>query len=187
MPLYLSHLAGSGAQLDPRRAVRHAVLFVLGFGTAFVLLGAGAGALGSALAAYRPFLTRLGGIAVIVFGLQLLGVWNVWRGGHGSAGLGLAFAVCWSPCVGPVLASLLVVAGSAGSSLRGACLLAAYAIGLGVPFIAAAASLGRFGRLVDRWRPYLPAVERVAGAVLIGAGLLLYFGGFDRLAAMFAA
>jgi cytochrome c-type biogenesis protein len=206
LPSYLSHLAGAEVA-DLRsgvhpRALARAALFVAGFGAVFVALGASASSAGAALRAYQPFLQKLGGLAVVVFGLQLLGVWNFWRfappAGRaapaaaarpslGSLVLGAAFALCWTPCVGPVLASLLVLAGQSGTALRGAELLAAYAAGLGLPFLAAAVSLGWFLRATSALGPWLPRLERLAGALLVAAGLALYFGDYARLAGLLSA
>lgn len=207
VPSYLSHLAGAGVA-DLRdtaqpRAVGRAALFVVGFGAVFIALGTAASFAGGALSAHTAFISKLGGIAVIVFGLQLLGVWrlNAWAPARlgsaasptrsrpaplGSLALGAAMAVCWTPCVGPVLASLLVLAGRSGTALRGAELLAAYAAGMGVPFIAAAFSLGWFLRATGGLKPWLPRIERFAGAVLVVVGLALYFGAYTRLAGVFA-
>lgn len=202
VPSYLSHLAGAEVA-DLRRgahprALARAGLFVAGFAAVFVVLGASAGLAGAALARYQPFLEKISGLAVIVFGLQLLGVWTpAWPNGGVRAGspagprsslaLGAAFAVCWTPCVGPVLASLLVLAGQTATVSRGVALLAAYSAGMGLPFLVAALWLRWFLQASTAIRRWLPVVERCSGALLVVVGLILYFGAYGRLAGLLAA
>lgn len=186
LPGYVGYLAGAG----PNRAPVRAALFVLGFGAVFVALGAAAGTLGRLLATYQVFLREIGGIAVIVFGLQMMGVLGGFAGAARAPRTGGAlqplvaggaFAFGFSPCIGPALASLLVLAGQAATAGRGAGLLAAYSAGLGLPLLAVAFGLGGVQKLLGR----IPAVEQVGGALLIAVGLVLYFGGFARLGGVF--
>jgi cytochrome c-type biogenesis protein len=189
LPGYVGYLA----EHDAARAPARAALFVLGFGAIFVGMGAAAGAIGQWLLTYRTFLQQMGGLLIAVFGLQMLGVLG--GGFRGAARAprgggvwkpvlaGSAFAVGFSPCIGPVLASLLLLAGQAATAWRGAALLAVYAVGLGLPLIVVA--FGLHG--VQRFLATVPAVEKVAGALLVAVGLLVYFGGFGRLGGLFGA
>jgi cytochrome c-type biogenesis protein len=205
LPAYLSHLSGrslselSGSPSPQvrRQAVAHALLFVASFGAVFVALGATASALGQWLHGYGELLRRVGGALIVAFGLQLLGLWGIparaarpvpRSGGLWQAvGLGAAFAVGWTPCVGPVLASILTLAAQQPGVAQGAALLAAYAAGLGVPFVAMAVAFGWTWAAIRRLGPFLPAIERATGAVLVVMGIAVYANGFGRLAALFAA
>lgn len=191
LPGYIGYLAEHDAARVPARAA----LFVLGFALIFVGMGAAAGAIGRLLATYRVFLEQIGGLLIVVFGLQMMGVFGArfgfGRGARAPRGggalrpvlAGAAFAVGFSPCIGPVLASLLVLAGQAATVWRGAALLAVYAAGLGLPLVAVSFGVHGMQRMLGK----VPVVERVAGALLVAAGLLVYFGGFGRLGGLFAA
>ena len=173
VPPYLSFLAGTtfdrlsagDDRAVRRRAVLAALLFVAGFSTVFVLLGATASALGQAIRQYLDVLSTVAGIAIIVMGLHFLGVFriglfyrearfNVTKpvGLWGAYVMGLAFAFGWTPCIGPVLAAILTVAGSESSVSQGALLLAAYSAGLGIPFLLAAFAMKPFAALLKRMR-----------------------------------
>jgi cytochrome c-type biogenesis protein len=184
-----------------RRGVVYASLFVAGFTLVFVALGASTSALGGLVHDWLPVLQRVGGVVIVAFGLLLLGVLRVpallreWRV-HGSGRLtgptgavvaGVAFGAGWTPCIGPVLGSILLYAGFGGSVGHGMLLLFVYAVGLGVPFILAALLFNRFmtaSRSVRRW---LLPIERVAGAALVAVGVLLVTGQFTLLANYFAS
>lgn len=199
VPPYLCYLAGitfdqlvADERPDPavaRRVFLAALAFVLGFGVVFVAMGASASLVGQWLAEYADLLARLAGLVLIVFGLHFLGVFRLAflmrearlelekpRGLVGSFLVGTAFAFGWTPCVGPVLAAVLFVAGSEESALEGAGLLAAYAGGLAVPFLAAALAIRPFLGFAARFRRYLGRVEKVMGVLLIVTGLLFVTG-----------
>lgn len=196
VPLYVAHLAGVGAgnALPGRRAiVMHALAFVLGFGIIFVLLGVSLGALGGVLLAYRPWLIRFGGAFMIVMGLHLIGVVRIpflerehrlampgaRPGRVGSSFLvGASFAAGWMPCVGPVLGAILTMAVSAADPVRSGVLLATYAAGLAVPFLAVALSLGRFER---RLRGLGARLSLGSGAILAAAGVLMLLGIYQHV------
>src|SRR5918995_4435835 len=179
VPPYLSFLAG--VTLDEvqigddwgvrRRAILTALLFVAGFSTVFVLLGATASALGQAIRQYLDVLSTVAGIAIIVMGLHFLGLFRIglfYRearfnvdkpvGLWGAYVMGLAFAFGWTPCIGPVLAAILTIAGSEASVARGALLLAFYSAGLGVPFVLAAFAMKPVVALLRRMRSHFSAV-----------------------------
>lgn len=173
-----------------------ALAFVLGFSTVFVALGATASSLGGWVSAHFETLAMLAGAAIVVMGLHFLGVLRIglfhrdlrYHGGGrpagwlGAYGIGLAFAFGWTPCVGPVLATVLMVAGAEASAMRGVALLSAYAAGLALPFLAAALFTGPFLRLMVRFRRHVPVVERVMGAALVATGVLFMTGTMPALA-----
>ena len=163
---------------------------MLGFGTVFVLLGAGATALGRLLLAHRYELTIAGGVVVILFGLFMLGAPRpLWlqrdvrldaplRGGHPVAayGLGLAFGFAWTPCIGPVLGAILTVSAATATVAEGMSLLAIYAMGLGVPFLVAAAFVGGFLARLRSVRRLGRPLQATAGAVMVAMGALMITG-----------
>lgn len=199
VPPYLAWLTGlsfdqlSAAQQLPaqrRRIILSALFFVFGFATVFVALGATATVIGQALARYFDILSIVAGLVIIVMGLHFLGLLRfaaLYRearitpaskpaGLVGAYVMGLAFAFGWTPCVGPVLAAILFVAGAEESALHGAALLATYALGLGLPFLLAAAFIGRFITWAGRFRRHLKTVEQVMGALLVVTGVLFATG-----------
>lgn len=198
VPPYLSFLAGMSfdqleAQDDQavrRRALMAALLFVAGFSTVFVLLGATASALGHIVRQYADMLGIVAGVAIIVMGLHLLGLFRIgllYRearlnpgkpvGLWGAYLMGLAFAFGWTPCIGPILAAILAVAGSETSVARGALLLAFYSAGLGAPFILAAFAIGPFMHVLRRMRSRFAYVEKAMGALLVLTGIA-FLGGW---------
>ncbi len=197
LPLVPSYLAFVGGSADAKRVVlvRNSLFFILGFSLVFIALGASASALGAALRSNLTLLTTFGGILVIAMGLVMLGVIRVpwvyrdtrpqYRGESrtpwGAMLLGMAFAAGWTPCIGPILGAILTLAGAGGTLAHGVGLLAVYALGLGVPFLLAALLLEPFMRFSQRFRRFLPLVERGAGVLLVIAGLLMLTGTFTRL------
>jgi cytochrome c-type biogenesis protein len=162
--------------------------FVGGLAVVFVLLGASATVAGRALAQYQPLITRVGGLAVIVFGLNMAGVIKVpWlfrtvqgdfsavrvRGIAGAALMGVIFGAGWVPCVGPFLASILTLASQERTAEQGMLLLFSYALGLGLPFVVLGAAWEPALRWIQRIQRQLSAIEIVSGAVLVLLGCLL--------------
>jgi cytochrome c-type biogenesis protein len=192
VPIFVAYLGGvsvSGGRVGPRRrlgVVGNAGLFVAGFGTAFTLLGAAAGLLGGGLElSYRPTLVTASGALLVLLGVALLvgGPWLRWerrlqvahrlpRTPAASYAVGLAFAVGWTPCVGPILAAILVEAAQQSTAARGALLLAAYSAGLGLPFLATAAFIAPVSGLLARLRGGHAVVTTLAAALLIALGVL---------------
>ena len=196
----LDELTVGGAASARAKAALHALLFVLGFTLVFVTLGATATAFGVLLQRALPLLQRIGGVIIALFGLYLVGVLHLpWlmrerrvhlaskpAGLAGSLLVGVAFGAGWTPCVGPVLASILLYAGTTATMARGMLLLAAYAIGLGIPFFIAAVGLNWYlagARRLTRW---LRPLELVAGVLLVAIGVLLFTGRFTALSAWLA-
>lgn len=193
VPGYISYMSGVSASSDgsaaaPRRAVLAAAVFVLGFTIVFVPLGATATLLGSLLNDYQDQLRIASGVFIIFLGLVFVGAFRIpalqrdtrfqprpGSGLWGSAVLGGAFAFGWSPCIGPVLGSVLTMAagrGSAGGVGEGALLLAVYSLGLGVPFLAAGLGVARLGGVVAWLRRHSRKVSLVSGILLVGMGVL---------------
>jgi cytochrome c-type biogenesis protein len=193
VPPYLTFLAGTTldgltAAAPDRgvraRAVRSALLFVLGFSTVFILLGMGASVFGQILRQHSHTLAMVSGVAIIIMGLHLMGVFrlsflyrearfNVDKpaGAWGAYVMGLAFAFGWTPCIGPVLGVILAKAAIDATLLEGGLLLAIYSAGLGVPFLIAAFAMGPFVRFLKRMRSRLPLIEKVTGALLVLTGI----------------
>ena len=179
-----------------RTALVHALLFVLGFSLIFIALGATASVLGRVLFVARAWIARIGGALIIVFGLYLLGAFNVRLlsqdkrvyladkplGYLGTVLVGLAFGAGWTPCIGPILGSILIYSSSTADLHRGLLLLTAYSAGLAIPFIVAALAIDRFLAAFARYRGAMKWVNRVGGVVLIAAGLLLVTSYFTVLA-----
>lgn len=199
VPPYLCYLAGvsldqlvgqSDEAVAKRTVFASALAFVLGFTTIFVLLGATASAVGQMVARHLDALAVVGGLIIIVMGLHFLGVFKIsllhrqarWEvrnhpaGPLGSYLVGLAFAVGWTPCIGPVLGTILLVAGSEQSVLGGASLLAVYSLGLGLPFLAAGLFAGPFMHFMRRFRGHVATIEKAMGALLVVTGILFVTG-----------
>lgn len=189
VPSYLAYVGGN-ATGSARARVLNSVLFILGFTACFVVLGASATVLGGVLRAYRHELIIFGGILIIVFGLGMLGILRIPflmrearlqmgdRSGTpgGAVLLGFAFAIGWSPCIGPILASVLTLASTSDTVGRGMLLLAVYALGLGVPFLLAALAFDRFLGVSRALRRHLLTVERVGGGIMVVMGILMVTG-----------
>jgi cytochrome c-type biogenesis protein len=201
LPAYLGIVAGEAVEArDPARAVPATATFVLGFALVFTGLGAAAGFVGSALVDVQDAVQRVGGIVVAVMGLTLLGVLRgplsrerrlvsrlpAIRGPLRPLLVGVAFGAAWSPCVGPLLGAALAVAARSGQAGRGAVLLFAYALGIGVPFLLASLGLASSPRLADWLRRVGPRVERLAGGLLVVLGVLLATGAYGHLTSYLA-
>ena len=190
IPSYVTFVTGLSLE-DVQRARRvalvHSLLFVLGFSLVFLALGATATTLGRLLGYNREWVGRIGGVLVIVLGLYLLGVFNVGffsverrlhiankpLGYLGTVVVGMAFAAGWTPCIGPILGAVLTYTASSADLNRGLVLLAAYSLGLAVPFVLAALMVDRFIGLFQRYRGAMIWTSRVAGVLLIGVGILM--------------
>ena len=204
VPSYVTFITGMSledVQRTRRTAMAHALLFVLGFTLIFLALGAGATALGSVLRVYRDWIARIGGALVIVFGLYLLGVFNVGAfarerrvhladkpvGYLGTVLVGIAFGAGWTPCIGPILGSILTLSASSADLGRGLQLLGAYSLGLAVPFVLAAALVDRFLAVSARLKRHMVWVSRISGVLLIAVGLLMVTDYFTILASYLQA
>jgi cytochrome c-type biogenesis protein len=205
VPPYLCYMAGvsveefrADAAASSKSATRTALLvtsiaFVLGFSTVFVALGAGASTIGRLLRVWQEPLAMAAGVLIIVMGLNFLGVLRIpflsrearfqSQGKPASTVaayvMGLAFAFGWTPCIGPVLGPILTLAGGRETVGEGAALLAAYSLGLGIPFLVAALFSGAFMRFLGRFRVHLGRVEKAIGALLVIAGVFFLTGGIQ--------
>jgi len=199
IPSYVTFITGlslDDVQNARRTALVHGTLFVLGFTLIFLAMGAGATMLGQATLRYRDWISRIGGVIIIIFGLYLLGVLNIGflsreRRFHvadkpvgylGTVMVGIAFGAGWTPCLGPILGSILVYTSSQADLARGMWLLLAYSLGLAVPFLLSAVAIDRFSAFFQRMRKQMVWVSRVSGVMLIVIGALLVTNYFTILA-----
>jgi cytochrome c-type biogenesis protein len=203
VPPYLVYISGTslndlqnetGAAPQRQRALVAAMLFVLGFSTIFVLLGAGASAAGQLLRTHLGLLAQIAGVFIIIMGLNFLGVFRLGILGRelryhsqsqtvslfGAYLVGVAFAFGWTPCIGPILAAILTIAASEQDVAKGASLLAVYSLGLGVPFLLSAAGVGTFLSFFARFKKHLPWVERSMGALLVVTGVMFLTGAMQN-------
>lgn len=202
VPPYLCFLGGvsygqlsaGGDALEPvaRRVLLRAIAFVFGFTTIFVLLGLGAAAIGPALPGYA---VQIAGAVIVAMGLHFLGVFKLGflfrelrfnrvvkpASLLGAYVVGLAFAFGWTPCAGPVLGAITTVAAQTKDVAQGGILLAIYALGIGLPFLAAAAAAPWFLRVMQRFRRRMKYVEWAMGGFLVAVGLLLMAGAFQDI------
>ncbi len=176
------------------RVLMNALLFVLGFSMLFVALGASAGAVGRFLSAHRELLNRIAGTVIVFFGVVLLG-WiripglyrdrrfndTIKQSKLRSFLLGLAFAFGWTPCAGPALVAMLMLASTQQTVTRGTALLGVYSAGLAVPFLLVALGTGKFVFFYQRWSSRLVWVERFAGILLVTVGVLVFFDLFQEV------
>ncbi len=204
VPAYLGFITGRSAeelQTSQGRArltiVTQGLAFVLGLAVIFALLGASASVLGQTLLQNLQLLSRIGGVLVIIFGLQMLGVLRIpllartarifelkpnSQATHvGAFVMGVAFGAGWTPCIGPFLGGLLGLAAQQDTVGAGVLLLLVYALGLGVPFLIAGIAVNRSLSMFRSLRAHMLTVERVSGALVIGMGVLLFTGGLTMI------
>jgi cytochrome c-type biogenesis protein len=200
VPSYVSFITGlSMEELGERKwtAFTHALFFVTGFTVIFLALGATATALGRFLQYNQVWLERVGGVLIVVFGLYLLGAFN-WGplarerrvhlqdkpvGYLGSLLVGLAFGAGWTPCIGPILGSILAYTSAQTTDLaQGMLLLFTYSLGLAIPFLVAALAVEKFIDWFKKYRKFMPFTTKLAGGILVGVGLLLATGYFSIMA-----
>jgi cytochrome c-type biogenesis protein len=195
----LDRISGEDREVDPRLA-RHvfisACFFVSGLATVFVILGATASLLGQVLLQYKTELAQISGGVIVVLGLHFLHLIRLpflnrearfdgpaRAGSHGTSYvIGIAFAFGWTPCIGPILGAILSLAAQEETIASGTLLLAVYALGLGVPFMVAAAFIGPFLRWARGFRRHMGLVERLMGMLLVAVGLMMILGQFERIA-----
>ena len=202
VPPNLTFIAGvsmEDLESESRSAARRdillaAVFFVLGFSTVFVALGATASAFGQILRANLNLFSWAAGAAIILMGLHFLGIFKIgllYRekraqvrepfGLWGAFVMGLAFAFGWTPCIGPILAAILAVAGAQDTVARGAELLAVYSLGLGLPFIGAALAIEPFVDFLAKFKRHFGKVEKIVGVLLVATGVAFLTGGVQDM------
>ena len=200
IPAYISYITGisfdglkeEGTKEIRKKTLVHSLLFVLGFSLVFVTLGASASYLGKLLIAYRTVISRVGGALVILFGLYIMGLLKLdflskekrirFKSGKGSklgsVLLGVTFAAAWTPCVGPILGTILVFAATSERMFEGVWLLSIYSLGIAIPFIISALLINSFLAHFAKFKKYMFAVKFACGLLLILIGILLIIGNF---------
>lgn len=199
VPPYLAFIGGTSiddmSEGRDNGVIVKAVFFVMGLSTVFVFLGLAASAFGQAFLQYQQQMGMVAGVVIIVFGLHFLGILKIPflnrearfdagnQGGSlfGAYILGLAFAFGWTPCIGPILGTILSLAAQEGSVQRGVVLMAFYAGGLGIPFILAAMFMRRFVTAMNKFKKHMGLVEKVMGALLVLVGIMLVTGLFSEM------
>jgi len=209
VPAYLSFLTGSSVEelrdgtheLHRAKIFLHAVAFTLGFSFIFItIFGLGSAALGSVFASNKALIAKIGGVIIVILGLNMMGVFripflmmtkrvhvqNPNRSLVASFLVGVGFAAGWSPCVGPFLASVILLASQQTNVLNAVFLLAVYSLGLAIPFLVAAAAISFSLAAMNRVKRFLGPIEFVAGTLLVATGFVAFFGWFSQVASFFS-
>ena len=193
IPAYLSYISGNAVSeimggKDKRNLIFKSLGFILGFSLIFIIMGASASTLGQLFSAYQATLMKLGGILIIVMGIHMTGLIKIKllyqekriisfsekNRGLGSLFIGMAFATGWTPCIGPILSSILIYAASMETVSSGILLLSAYSLGLAIPFFLTALAVGSFTRFFRKFSCYLNVVSFVSGILMILTGILVF-------------
>lgn len=199
IPSYITFITGlsfDDVAARKRVALVHGLLFVLGFSLIFLALGATATVVGRAMFAQRDLITKVGGAIIIIFGLYLVGLLNITFfarerrlhladkpvGYLGTVVVGVAFGAGWTPCIGPILGSILIFASSEADLGKGLALLTAYSLGLAIPFILSALAVDRFMAFFQKFKKQMLWMQRGAGVLMIGVGVLMITNQFTILA-----
>lgn len=202
VPSYLAFVTGMSLEdlqegVDRRATFTHSLLFVTGFSLIFILLGASASFLGQFFRLYEVWIARIGGVVIILLGMHLAGVFklaplmqekrihlaNKPAGYLGTLGVGMAFGAGWTPCIGPILGAILTYGMTQDTMWAGVGLLSVYSLGLAIPFLLASLALDRFLQTFQKFKKWIPVMEKASGALLIVLGILLLTGKFTVLAA----
>ncbi|MFN8008902.1 MAG: cytochrome c biogenesis protein CcdA [Terriglobia bacterium] len=195
----LDHLKGEDARRGRRKVILSAVLFIAGFSTIFILLGASATYAGQVFLRNKILFNRIAGAMLILFGLHVAGLFQIKFlnyekrfnfqkkpvGILGSYLVGLAFAAGWTPCIGPILAAILVMASDQETSGQGMILLSSYSLGLGIPFFLTAVALNTFFNVFNWIKRHYRAIETISGILLVVLGFLVMTNQLSRLAKLF--
>ena len=205
VPAYIGYLGGRSfgyaAESSSSRqrwiTVSHGLVFILGFSLVFILLGLTFSVLGGWLYGIRDILAKLGGLVVVLFGIHMTGIYRFnfleydlrhqgpvksSMGYLSSFFMGIFFSAGWSPCLGPVLASILTIAMNSGDAGVGVKLLGAYSLGMGIPFFLAALGVSWVSRFIIKYRKVVRITEIIMGIILIVVGVMLFFGTFALIA-----
>ena len=206
LPAYISYLAGASVDdIKASAALRkslifNAIGFTVGLSLVFISLGAGASLLGGVLLKQGNLLRKIGGVVVVIFGVHHTGaitlpflnyekrlqVTGKTPGFFKAMLLGITFSFGWTPCIGPILGSVLILAGNTSKVVQGMGLLGVYSLGMSIPFILIALALGKFLSSFRKIMPYFPVIKIVSGVLLILMGVLIYFNYLDILGAVFS-
>ncbi|BCS53959.1 cytochrome c biogenesis CcdA family protein [Geobacter sp. SVR] len=185
------------SNLVRRKTIFHSLCFIAGFTVVFVFLGASATLIGTFLQEHVVAIRRVGGLLIFFFGLHVTGLIPIGAllgekrvsikhkpaGYAGSFLVGLVFAAGWTPCIGPILASILMVAATEGNMREGITLLLLYSLGLGLPFLISSLALHQFLVVFNRFKKFIRVFEIITGLFLMGVGILLFFNWLSRLSA----
>lgn len=201
VPSYLTFVTGMSLEdlqegVDRKTTFTHSLLFVVGFSSIFILLGASASFLGQFFRAYELWITRIGGVVIVLLGMHLAGVFRMTpllrekrlhlndkpAGYLGTLGVGVAFGAGWTPCIGPALGAILTYGMAQDTMWAGVGLLSVYSLGLAIPFLLASLALDWFLQTFQKFRAWIPVVEKASGVLLILLGILLLTGQFTLLA-----
>jgi cytochrome c-type biogenesis protein len=204
VPAYVSYLTGAAIKdLSQGKAKLYtlykAIGFTLGFSIIFIIMGLSITTLGKYFDQYQDYIRIIGGVLVIVFGLHITGLIKIkylyyekrltepgkLGSGASSILLGMAFATGWTPCIGPILMSILIYAGSMSTIYKGVLLLIAYSIGLALPFIFTALLIESFSKYFRKISKYMPLISVISGFLVIGVGLIILFDKFLRFSSYF--
>lgn len=197
--LSLERLKTEGERGHRMETFLHSLAFVLGFSIVFISLGASASLLGQVMARHQTLLRKAGGVIVIIFGLHFSGLINIRflqvykkaelkekpMGYLGSVIIGLVFGAGWTPCIGPILASILLYASTAETMTRGITLLTAYSLGLGIPFIISAVAINSFLSFFQGIVRHMRALTVISGILLILIGILIYTNSLTSISTYF--
>ncbi len=201
VPSYLTFVTGMSLEdlqegVDRKTTFAHSLLFVVGFSSIFIMLGASASFLGQFFRAYEVWITRIGGVVIVLLGIHLAGVLRMTSllrekrlhlndkpaGYLGTLGVGVAFGAGWTPCIGPALGAILTYGMAQETMWAGVGLLTVYSLGLAIPFLLASLALDWFLQTFQKFRAWIPLVEKASGVLLILLGILLLTGQFTLLA-----
>lgn len=193
MPAYITYLTGSsatniGTNQNKLKVIYKSLGFVTGFSLMFIAMGASIGSLGKIIKDNHDIIRKAGGILIVIFGLHTMGIFKIklfyyekrflpferMQGSLGSLLMGIAFASGWTPCIGPILSSILILAGTTGTLYKGIILLTAYSLGLSIPFILTAVLINNNAGGIKKLSRYLPFISAVSGVVMILMGVMVY-------------
>jgi cytochrome c-type biogenesis protein len=203
IPVYIFYISGTtmaDAQMNRRKTMVRTVGFVLGFTLIFILMGSTASALGRIFLKGRIWFTRISGVLLLTFGLQMLGVLHLpflemekrLQGPRKTGSwatsilIGMAFAAGWTPCFGPILASILILAGQSVTMAQGMLLLLVYSLGMGIPFLLTAFFIDRFKGFLAKNERLIRLLPKLGGVVMVIFALLLLFDKMGRVASWFS-
>lgn len=181
------------------QAIQHSLAFIAGFTVVFVLLGASATAVGAFFQEQMGLIRKAGGVLIVLFGIHIAGIFDITMllgekrinirnkpaGLFGSFLVGLAFAAGWTPCIGPILASILMIAATEETVYQGIFLLLSYSLGLGIPFFISTVALHRFLVFFNKYRKYIRLMEIITGLFMIIVGVLIFSNSLNRISAAF--
>ncbi|WP_245741949.1 cytochrome c biogenesis CcdA family protein [Anaerobacillus arseniciselenatis] len=206
VPAYLAQLTGTSVSnnqlnVDKKIILSRSIGFIIGFTIIFLLLGASATAFGQLFMKNRELLEKIGGIIIVVLGLQMYGIFSFrmlmsekrlnskpkkTTSFFGSVGFGFVFGAGWSPCIGLALSSILILSAQTGTMASGMLLLLVYSIGLGIPFILVALLYSKSLNKIKKINKFLPIIQKVSGVIMVILGILLYTGLFARISGWLA-